>query len=102
MVQFVSNIKSLFDTFEINQAFSMPLLVQKVLIRDTKAAEQETNAPIQVALAISATADHIEAQIVRWELDLTLSQLDLVSFKTLLDHKDAFGSRYPDLKSTRM
>ena len=51
---------------------------------------------------MSAAANDVETQVVGLELDLTISQLDLLSLELRLHHHDTLGSSKSDLKSTHL
>jgi hypothetical protein len=55
---------------------------------------------VEIALTKGAGSDNVEGQVLRFELDLTLSQLNFNGgFHVLFLHEYAFGTRYPNLKS---
>lgn len=55
------------------------MLFKEVSDRDTETVEQLDEAPVQEAVTESAASDHIECEITRAKLNLTLPKLDLAA-----------------------
>ena len=100
LVEAQGDIESLPDAVNIDQVFGLPLLLDEVVIRDTEAAQEQDDAPIEEARAKGTASDHVEGEVGGRKLGLTLPKLDLPSLELRLDHDDALSSRQSDLKGT--
>ena len=78
------------------------MLLHEVVIGHTQAAQEEDHASIEVAFAECAAPDHIEGQVLRLELDLTLPQLNLAPLEPRLHHENSLCAGKPDLKGTHL
>ena len=102
LVKLQRDLEPLLDHLSIDEVFRLPLFLQEVLIRYSETAEQLDHASVEVAKTVSAAANDVETQVVGLELDLTISELDLLSLKLRLHHHDTLGSGKSDLKCSHV
>ena len=67
------DIEFLLHYLNIDKIFRFALLLNEVLLINAQTVEKLNDASIEKALSIGAASNHIERQVCRWKLGLTIS-----------------------------